>query len=316
MHPTRVYNTITSLPNGYIKKESSTERLRDEINYYCLLPPKLNLLFPRLVDYNNSISPYWMILEQIPHDDVFYILRGYHTDYDTDGISMFIDDFLNSIEYALSILTHDKYLGGSTDNIKYMYIEKTWTEYQNFVKTRPDLLSLFQDEYVTLNGNSYLNFESLWVNGVSETLPSSYNETAIHGDFCLANMLFKFDDDILRLIDPRGSFGESGIRGDIRYDYAKLYHSLDGKYEFLINNWYHLERKPGEYTLLFQNTYGIDIFKKKFEERFFPTISKREIKLIEGCIYIGMCARHNDDPTRQLAMYLTGIRILNEAISL
>ena len=33
--------------------------------------------------------------------------------------------------------------------------------------------------------------------------------------------------------------------------------------------------------------------------------------IIEGTIFIGMCARHYDSPKRQIAMYLTGIKILN-----
>ena len=35
----------------------------------------------------------------------------------------------------------------------------------------------------------------------------------------------------MKFIDPRGSFCEPGIFGDLRYDIAKLYHSVYGKYE-------------------------------------------------------------------------------------
>ncbi|NBV28004.1 hypothetical protein EBS02_03150, partial [bacterium] len=38
----------------------------------------------------------------------------------------------------------------------------------------------------------------------------------------------------------------------------------------------------------------------------------QKIKLIEGCIFVGMCARHYDSLERQKAMFITGLNILNE----
>ena len=52
----------------------------------------------------------------------------------------------------------------------------------------------------------------------------------MHGDFCLSNILYDLRSRICKLLDPRGSFGASGIYGDPRYDVAKLYHSVYGLY--------------------------------------------------------------------------------------
>ena len=38
----------------------------------------------------------------------------------------------------------------------------------------------------------------------------------------------------------------------------------------------------------------------------------QKIKLIEGCIFIGMCARHYDSLERQKAMFISGLKLLNE----
>jgi hypothetical protein len=51
-----------------------------------------------------------------------------------------------------------------------------------------------------------------------------------------------------------------------------------------------------------------------FEKIFFPEFNKKQIKILQGCIFIGMCARHYDSLERQHAMYLTGTRLLNEAL--
>ena len=37
-----------------------------------------------------------------------------------------------------------------------------------------------------------------------------------------------------------------------------------------------------------------------------------KIKLIEGLIFVGMCARHYDNLNRQKAMLMTGLNILND----
>ena len=52
-----------------------------------------------------------------------------------------------------------------------------------------------------------------------------------------------------------------------------------------------------------------DISDKKKLDIFFD---KNKIKILEGCIFVGMCARHYDSLNRQKAMFLTGLEILNE----
>ena len=58
----------------------------------------------------------------------------------------------------------------------------------------------------------------------------------IHGDFCFSNILFKNigEKTSVKLIDPRGSFGKFLNMGDMYYDLAKLRHSLNGAYEYII----------------------------------------------------------------------------------
>ena len=42
--------------------------------------------------------------------------------------------------------------------------------------------------------------------------------------------------ETLKILDPRGNFGIDGVYGDIRYDIAKLMHSIIGRYDFIIND--------------------------------------------------------------------------------
>ena len=61
--------------------------------------------------------------------------------------------------------------------------------------------------------------------------------TPIHGDCQLTNIMISGDGRIT-FIDPRGYFGGSAVLGDVRYDWAKLYFSVEGNFDqFNIKNY-------------------------------------------------------------------------------
>jgi hypothetical protein len=39
-----------------------------------------------------------------------------------------------------------------------------------------------------------------------------------------------------------------------------------------------------------------------------------DVRLVEGLLFLSMCPLHEDSADRQLAMFATGLRILNELI--
>lgn len=41
-------------------------------------------------------------------------------------------------------------------------------------------------------------------------------------------------------MNPRGKFGKYDIYGDPRYELAKLFHSVDGKYDFIIKDLFNI----------------------------------------------------------------------------
>ena len=119
------------------------------------------------------------------------------------------------------------------------------------------------------------------------------------------------DEVILKFVDPRGKYGLKKFYGDYFYDLAKLSHSVNGGYEYLIYDEFNLEFKKNEAVLKYSNKN-----KDKINNLFINKINDygynlKTINLIEGLIYIGMCARHYDSLKRQKAMYLTGIKLLN-----
>jgi hypothetical protein len=67
--------------------------------------------------------------------------------------------------------------------------------------------------------------------------------TSIHGDLNFGNILYTGSD--IRIIDPRGYFGESVLVGPEEYDMAKIIFSLSG-YDHLYNNTVPCETRDDE----------------------------------------------------------------------
>jgi len=323
---TRAYNRFEiDTTKGIIRKLSSTERLRDEIWYYNKLNaehPEHAVLFPRIIDSTSHIqNEYWMDLELYDYPNVGSYLFG-------DGVMPSWADFFISLRNILTewstIHPRNRW---TTEEVRQaaldMYITKTEREYHNFHKGWRDKFdNLFVDQIdsgtLSINGMTYQVFETIWpqIKQYIHDNMLDFTPSLMHGDCCFSNILYGQNKNLIRFIDPRGSFGETDIYGDIRYDVAKLYHSIDGTYEAFITDKFTVRVNNNIYEMDIKSNEELNLAQNEFEHIFFPTFNKKEIKIIQGCIFIGMCARHYDSMERQRAMYLTGTRLLNEALAL
>jgi len=136
----------------------------------------------------------------------------------------------------------------------------------------------------------------------------------IHGDLCFSNIFCDFKNKNFKLIDPRGKWG-STMFGDMKYDVAKLRHSLVGGFDTIVNG-------LCSTSLSENNHITVNIFKPKNHQEICTYLDNliqnewdlNEIKLIEGLLFISMLPLHKDHFERQLAFYSIGIQLLNEVL--
>ena len=204
-----------------------------------------------------------------------------------------------------------------------MYIEKTLKYYYDLKNNFAIFNDICSKDKIAINGKIYSNFEIIWPK--IENLIMRYIDTrkdsnlcVIHGDCCFSNILCGINPiskiQVIRFVDPRGSFGNVGIYGDPFYDIAKLRHSYEGGYEFIINDKFVLGYDK-ELNYKFWFSFKSPSNKILIEDLFkMAQFNLPETKLIEGLIFIGMCSRHYDSLDRQIVMYCTGIKILNEVV--
>jgi dTDP-glucose pyrophosphorylase len=308
----RSFNSLEINPvlNTITKKSQNNEKLRDELNWYKLMPEELKVLSPRLLSTNTNETTVTIVQE-------FY---GYPTLAELFLYGRISKSIWSEIYRHLFVLNSEfrKY---TTDNvgISYgeFYINKTLDRIDQLSR-QPEFIDLLKYDFILINGREYKNLPILWdafkekLTGINQFNNESH---IIHGDFCFSNILFDVNSFIIKLIDPRGSFGVKGIYGDSRYEIAKLRHSAIGKYDFIVSNLYKIsinenvinyEIATNENSLIAEEIFDSFVINHNY--------NLEEIKLIETSLFISMLPMHSDNYNRQLMLYVTGILKLNEIL--
>jgi len=316
-HITRHYNSFDiNKTKGIITKISSNEKLRDEIEYYKSITDNNSIYFPRYMGSNYDGENYALDLEYYCYKNLgdFMIYEPFDL--------RFWEKTSESIQDMMESFSQNSKTGNYNSLVDSMYVNKTEHYYKELVDGFKLFTSMSKFDTVYFNGVAYLNFENIWddVKKKVESFDELDSLGMIHGDFCFSNILCgvseKINVPVLRCVDPRGSFGEQGIYGDRRYDLAKLMHSYQGGYEYIIYDEFKIEKNGWPGAMRFDSSFSNqnlnkieDVFKSN---SYFYT---PEIKLLQGLIFIGMCSRHYDSLDRQTLMYLQGIKFLNEALN-
>lgn len=307
----RYFNSLNIDPlRGTITKTSEkSDKLTDELNWYKALPQKLKMFSPRL--------------EEVDGGEKVTITQEYYGYPNLAELYVFGDLALTVWKNALQrLMDIQKLFRQEVGNVE---AEDVWDMYQ--VKTHQRLEELSKQsgwrerlshEKLMINGKLYNNYTQLSnsIESLLIKLRESCSGSIIHGDYCFSNILYDLNTQIARLIDPRGSFGKQKMYGDPRYDIAKLRHSISGRYDFIVADLFKVEERNAEYIfeVVEPEVYSplVTHFDKLIQEYGY---APEEIRLIEGLLFISMVPLHRDSPNRQLAMYLTGIQILNNVVN-
>jgi hypothetical protein len=143
----------------------------------------------------------------------------------------------------------------------------------------------------------------------------------MHGDFCFSNILYDFKSQSVKVIDPRGISAdgkEITIYGDLRYDVAKLAHSIIGKYDFIMAGRFdYSEQSP--YDIKFNVYSNVNCrITKYFIDKMSSlyNITTDTIYPIMINLFLSMLPLHNDDKLRQKALFANAIKLYLEYKSL
>jgi aminoglycoside phosphotransferase len=198
-----------------------------------------------------------------------------------------------------------------------MYVGKTRRRLEMLVNEDSQWEDRLSEPFVNCDGLHLRNVRELWpsIERTAATLSKTIVPGIVHGDLCFSNILFDFNSQIMRLIDPRGRFGRRTIYGDTRYDLAKIRHSVSGLYDFILADMFQIEETGEGVVTEFVNAQQArkvgELFDGLMEEAGHDVT---EIQFIEGLLFLSMLPLHKENPRRQRMMYYTGLRLLNEVL--
>ncbi len=143
----------------------------------------------------------------------------------------------------------------------------------------------------------------------------------MHGDFCFSNILYDFKSQSVKVIDPRGLSADSKEitnYGDLRYDVAKLAHSIIGKYDFIMaGRFEYAESSPYDMTFNIYSNVNCRIAKYFLDRMSLCyNITTDTIYPIMINLFLSMLPLHSDDKLRQKALLANALRLYLEYKSL
>lgn len=308
----RVFNTIEiDEKRGILKKTSENkEKLINEIKWYLKIPDKLQYLLPRVYNYSLDFEKPYIEMEYYGYNTLHELMIW------SDLTLKQWEKYFNKLNFIINDMQKYKYFGDKdqlVNSIRAVYIDKTVARLKQLEKN-PEF-SVFFEQPIIINGikfytlNEYLKqIPSLVENILIKSWTPEF--TIIHGDLCFSNILIESNYGFMRIIDPRGEFGEFDIYGDPRYEMAKLLHSIDGKYDFIIEDMFNINKHGNEisFSIMEKGTDILNVFNDVFQKQL---QNRLDIKLIEATLFLGMIPLHSDYPSRQLAMLATGIQLFD-----
>jgi aminoglycoside phosphotransferase len=259
----RNFNEIKEESINIIKKYSKKEdnKLKGEIHYYLSIPNEIKQFFPSLINYADN----WYSMEKINGITFSYI---------------FLDESLSDTVFLkfLNVLCTINSFDYSKLNIDIDCDKDIYENYCNKIRKR------YSEYDYTKFENSSIIYEKL-INYFDAYEKQKLGKMSlIHGDIVFSNCIID-ENNNFKFIDMRGILGNKlTIFGDIYYDYAKVYQSLIGYDEILLDK-------------LVSNNYRqnkIKIFETFVTEKFgYDAIFK--IKMITNSLLFTLIPLHDDN---------------------
>ncbi|MCG9685407.1 capsular biosynthesis protein, partial [Vibrio tubiashii] len=194
------------------------------------------------------------------------------------------------------------------NNLEVLFGEKTPSRLAEFCNSRKINLNTewhFEEQKISL--------QQILSQSEKHLPTSKENISVLHGDFCFSNILYDFRASKVKTIDPRGMTpdGQQTIYGDIRYDLAKLSHSILGLYDWIIAGYYEVAIEGNNITLNIADD-GVhrdtqQAFIQMVEQEF--GITAQNLYAMQIQLFLSMLPLHADDMRRQDALFANAFRL-------
>lgn len=304
----REFNELKIHNNIVSKSSSNSGKIESEAFWFETVPPDIKRYCPQLIEngFKTKSGAFYSLeyMYLMPLNELY--VHGKH------GEVYWKNVFISCREYIEECQKH------LLQNVDIERIRKSFLALIE-EKTRERIQDYFSDK--DFNFNHKLKYAGEDIPSLNQIIDECVEKIkkvkpvygVLHGDFCFSNIMFDTRSKSIKVIDPRGQdyYGDKTIYGDLRYDLAKLYHSVIGYYDYIVSE---------SYSLMMSDiyTYEIDIYKSddnvSIEKIFIEIIEvkglcKRDIMPIVILLFLSMIPLHNENERRQNAFFANALRL-------
>ncbi len=294
----RPFNSMEFKDDIVIKKgitEQGKKIAQDEINWYKKVD-KLGFEFiPKILEFEP------LIMKKVMGKNIF--------EYDCLTVSQKKEILKSLIDALISLHNLMPKIPVNLDDCRENFLYKTLSRLSKV----ENLIPFAGDEFIKINGSYYKNpffMKEELKNTVEKIFPETFS--LIHGDCTFSNLMFDTFNMKPVLIDPRGYFGKTKLYGDVDYDWAKLYYSINGEYDQFNRKKFTLDIKDKEVEMAIKPNNWADM-----EEYFFeliPNVNKFKIKFLHAIIWLSLTTYAWEDYDSICGAFYRGTIKLNEIL--
>ena len=310
---TRVFNEVRFDGHVVTKKSEHNEKILSEVDWYRTVPDNLLTNTARLLNWSEG----GYSIEVIPSASLAELFvycqmpKGFWFDV-RDRLAEYFEEAhlaLTAAQVDTAPLTRYRH---------YLLAEKSRERLQEFLDQR----NLTPNAHVMLNGLLSPSILEMLETCIEKALSVPPVYGFLHGDFCLSNIFFEQRLNSIKLIDPRGVDRTYGSEqwGDLNYDLGKLFHSINGGYDLILNGFYQMSLggNDGQSGVL-EACYDLDLsddqaFIREIFSGFSPIagLSYGEVAAYGALNFFSMLPLHKEDRQRQDALFFNAVRLFLE----
>lgn len=298
----RAFNSIDiNSEKGVVRKSSTNvEKLKNEILYYLNIPEQVKRVMPKLYRYSEDYS--WYEMEHIDWLTVTELANSRELTPE-EWASIFFS--INEIYFTFN--ENNEKIDYAT--LYVLFVRKALARIYEL--ENKELRNIFFEGCI-LNGKVQAPLGRLLIERSGVLFKVSSEMSVLHGDLCFSNIMISEDLRTIKLIDPRGGFGEPSIYGPKAYDIAKLCQSTYSWYDKIVEGHYELSRSDNGYGLRITghdwSTSAQDAFDPMLETF---GLAEYDAKRLAGLMIAGTPALHLDDQDRAVALALNAVLLLS-----
>ena len=215
---------------------------------------------------------------------------------------------LGSCESFLRLCADHRGAGSGDAALSLLAVDKTMARLEDFARSGFEI-----DRPLSFEGRPCHSLRR-----IAETLTETIDlrggraETVMHGDFCFSNILYSARVRRIKVIDPRGSVdGPPSLWGDLRYDLAKLAHSIIGRYDQIIAGRCQVNRSGDDYAMAFEPLPAQAWLEGALADLSVDGVSgaSAEVRAIMTGLFLSAPPLHADRPERQEAFVANALRL-------